>query len=428
MVLPTASRSINKAKGGIDVSKKTLDLRKKRFLTNEDVPSFVAVLSSAATTHRCFFAIDSFRKRRILCAGVSTPTAFKCACAYSYDSMVNMVVGSPIPKSTAPSRKRKKLAKARSPFGEAAIFEGGWKDKAPITGTCMSIEKSHFRLTSAPDPNTVRPIHVLKKSLDNVKRMWISNEDYELINSTKKHYDVHVREGPAEVDPARFECSPWRSISAYLMDDLADRMRQHMLDVLLKSYRLKYPVARFLRIASLPGLQYGARKFAIITTEQDDDDDDDDDEEAAQQRRMMIDVDKSRKTASIEADQGGSEAAAVTAKAVQAAATSKERKTASGKAAVRDLEEAVADLANITDMGAKRLKVKQLLGSAKQMLQAPKFDPRITEAISKIMQHLRETKKGMKSKSKRGKVAAAKGNKKNKNIRKKEKKKKKNKK
>lgn len=49
-----------------------------------------------------------------------------------------------------------------------------------ITGTCQDLEKQYLRLTSAPDPSTVRPLDVLKKSLDMVVKYWqtSSNRDY----------------------------------------------------------------------------------------------------------------------------------------------------------------------------------------------------------------------------------------------------------
>ncbi|KAG9334288.1 hypothetical protein JZ751_008270 [Albula glossodonta] len=52
-----------------------------------------------------------------------------------------------------------------------------WED-CPIVGTCQEITKNYLRLTCAPDPATVRPVPVLKKSLVAVKAHWQTNQDY----------------------------------------------------------------------------------------------------------------------------------------------------------------------------------------------------------------------------------------------------------
>ena len=54
-------------------------------------------------------------------------------------------------------------------------------DDGPVIGRSQELEKKYFRLTSAPNPDTVRPLPVLEKTLDLLKRKWKQENNYSYI-------------------------------------------------------------------------------------------------------------------------------------------------------------------------------------------------------------------------------------------------------
>ncbi|KAL8940556.1 MAG: hypothetical protein Q9216_002743 [Gyalolechia sp. 2 TL-2023] len=50
--------------------------------------------------------------------------------------------------------------------------------EGPIVGRCRDLEKKYFRLTSAPNPETVRPLHILEMTLDHLKKKWRQERNY----------------------------------------------------------------------------------------------------------------------------------------------------------------------------------------------------------------------------------------------------------
>lgn len=55
------------------------------------------------------------------------------------------------------------------------------KSVGPVVGTCQELEKGYFRLTRAPRPHEVRPLEVLERTLDLLKRKWRHDADYNYI-------------------------------------------------------------------------------------------------------------------------------------------------------------------------------------------------------------------------------------------------------
>ncbi|KAI9678229.1 MAG: hypothetical protein M1817_006174 [Caeruleum heppii] len=61
---------------------------------------------------------------------------------------------------------------------EASIAE---IDPGPVVGRCQDLEKRYFRLTAAPNPDTVRPLPVLQKTLELLKKKWKKEGNYAYI-------------------------------------------------------------------------------------------------------------------------------------------------------------------------------------------------------------------------------------------------------
>jgi hypothetical protein len=82
---------------------------------------------------------------------------------------------------------------------------------APVIGTNGNLEKSYFRLTAPPKPETVRPLQVLEKTLSMLRQKWKSEKNYNYICNqfkslrqdltvqhiknafTVKVYEIHAR-------------------------------------------------------------------------------------------------------------------------------------------------------------------------------------------------------------------------------------------
>ncbi|AEO66354.1 uncharacterized protein THITE_2114394 [Thermothielavioides terrestris NRRL 8126] len=51
----------------------------------------------------------------------------------------------------------------------------------PVIGTCQDLEKPYLRLTAAPKPSQVRPPHILRQTLELLKKRWKRDQNYAYI-------------------------------------------------------------------------------------------------------------------------------------------------------------------------------------------------------------------------------------------------------
>ena len=71
---------------------------------------------------------------------------------------------------------------ARQPFLPSKTNgQAPGQDQGPVVGRCQDLEKRYFRLTSAPNPDTVRPLLVLEKTLEYLKKKWKKENNYSYI-------------------------------------------------------------------------------------------------------------------------------------------------------------------------------------------------------------------------------------------------------
>ena len=68
-----------------------------------------------------------------------------------------------------PKKKRVFAMSENNPYREDPTGDEESWSTFLVVGTCLEIEKQFFRLTAAPDPTTVRPVYILRKSLANVR-------------------------------------------------------------------------------------------------------------------------------------------------------------------------------------------------------------------------------------------------------------------
>ncbi|KKZ60009.1 hypothetical protein EMCG_05191 [[Emmonsia] crescens] len=121
----------------------------------------------------------------------------------------------------------------------------------PVIGRCQTLEKNYFRLTSAPNPDTVRPLPVLQKMLDLLKKKWRLENNYTYVcdqfksmrqdltvQHIKNEFTVNVYEIHARIALEKGDLGEYNQCQTQLRALYSQNLGGHPME--FKAYRILY--------------------------------------------------------------------------------------------------------------------------------------------------------------------------------------------
>ena len=152
------------------------------------------------------------------------------------------------------SRKKRFDASSNAPWREhvsPSIRTEPEVDQGPVVGKSQALEKRYFRLTSAPNPDEVRPLDVLRKTLDHLKRKWKKEKNYAFIcdqfkslrqdltvQHIKNEFTVDVYELHARIALEKGDLGEYNQCQTQLRALYAQNLGGHPSE--FKAYRILY--------------------------------------------------------------------------------------------------------------------------------------------------------------------------------------------
>jgi hypothetical protein len=156
-------------------------------------------------------------------------------------------------KSKANLESRKKRFETPRGYQDSSRSESPLPSvpQGPIVGRCQNLEKNYFRLTSPPNPDTVRPLPVLEKTLDLLKKKWRKENNYTYIcdqfkslrqDLTVQHirneFTVNVYEIHARIALEKGDLGEYNQCQTQLRALYAQNLGGHPME--FKAYRILY--------------------------------------------------------------------------------------------------------------------------------------------------------------------------------------------
>ena len=160
------------------------------------------------------------------------------------------------------SKSHANLETRRNRFGDAALSPYALTPtmdttpapeviQGPVVGRSEVLEKKYFRLTSAPNPDTVRPLHVLEKTLDLLKKKWRKENNYGYIcdqfkslrqdltvQHIKNDFTVNVYEIHARIALEKGDLGEYNQCQTQLRALYSQKLGGHPTE--FKAYRILY--------------------------------------------------------------------------------------------------------------------------------------------------------------------------------------------
>jgi SAC3 family protein LENG8/THP3 len=121
----------------------------------------------------------------------------------------------------------------------------------PIVGRSQKLEKNYFRLTSAPNPDDVRPLELLRKTLDHLKKKWRKDANYTYtcdqlkslrqdltVQHIKNEFTTEVYEIHARIALEKGDLGEYNQCQTQLRELYKQNLGGHPVE--FKAYRILY--------------------------------------------------------------------------------------------------------------------------------------------------------------------------------------------